>query len=299
MIKEELVQVRLNPANKKHYFSHGYTGEMGEVIDVLTTHLTKSSLTKITRICEDCGSEKVVTMKKYYPKCKCCASEQYVIENKKPANLCDDCGVELTNRKTARCKSCHYKFMVGENNPNYGKGDKIRGENNVNWKGGMPKCLDCGIELTNRNYKDIVRERCRPCRDKFYVGENHAFYNRDNHFCSCGEPKGRHSDACMKCYLESIHNPLYNGRSTAEQNRFARLVKIRDNGICNNCGAIEESMVAHHLEAFNINIEGRDNPDNGVCLCKDCHITFHKMYGFGGNTTEQYLEFKEKYNGSN
>ena len=33
------------------------------------------------------------------------------------------------------------------------------------------------------------------------------------------------------------------------------------------------------------------DPDNIVTLCKKCHTDFHKEYGFGNNTLEQYNEF--------
>jgi len=133
MIKEEIVQIRLNPANRKYYASFGYTGEMGEFIDVLTTHLTKSSETMVTRVCDSCGEEKVMQRKSVFPSCQRCV---VIAQNKatgKPKPTCKDCDKQLTNHNTIRCKPCHNAFIVGENNPNFGNGDKMKGENNPNF----------------------------------------------------------------------------------------------------------------------------------------------------------------------
>lgn len=85
-------------------------------------------------------------------------------------------------------------------------------------------------------------------------------------------------------------------------------------------------IVIHHLFAFNmildtalkiLNLDVRDKVnkyskqelDNilltvnklhekyglGIVLCKDIHILFHKEYGTGGNTKEQFVEFIKRY----
>lgn len=296
MIKEGIVQVRLNPANRKHYEAFGYTGEMGEFIDILTTHLTKSSEVKVTRICDSCGSEEVVSKKKASPVCqKCKVAETRIPDSdKKGYSPCKDCGVYVKNAK--RCKPCHSLFMVGENNPNFGNGDKIRGENNANWKGGKPKCIDCGNDLANNACVSKDVKRCRPCHNTWHVGANVSTYKHSRNFCKCGAKKSR-GDVCWDCYKEEVHNPNAVKRSNSDS-RWSKEIRELANYECDCCGSSDD-LCAHHLEAFMDNEPLRRELANGVCLCRLCHLSFHKTYGFGSNTTEQYLEFKEIYHGSN
>ena len=58
------------------------------------------------------------------------------------------------------------------------------------------------------------------------------------------------------------------------------------------CGNRDGNICAHHLDAWNKFKEKRFDIDNGVCLCKVCHIQFHRKYGYGNNTRQQYIEFK-------
>ncbi len=47
------------------------------------------------------------------------------------------------------------------------KGETAK-EKNSNWKGGKPKCIDCGGELSHRGHK-----RCKQCRANGQKGSNH------------------------------------------------------------------------------------------------------------------------------
>lgn len=62
--------------------------------------------------------------------------------------------------------------------------------------------------------------------------------------------------------------------------------------ICRNKSLKNNKIVAHHLESYDTNIDLRYDVTNGVALCECCHIDFHKKYGFGKNTAEQYREYK-------
>ncbi|AUR97932.1 multiheme cytochrome [Vibrio phage 1.245.O._10N.261.54.C7] len=229
MIKEEIVQVRLNGANRKHYAQFGYDGEHNEVIDVLSSHLPKSSRTHVTRICDHCQAEKVLRRCKYKSICQKCKAVEIGKERIDPSKTTCACG-NTKSYQAIGCKSCH--DQTGDNNPMFGKAQPHLTELNLtrspedhpNWKGGVPR------------------------------------------------------------------------KREGQSQQWS--VNVRKIGFCDLCNETAE-LQAHHLESHNLNVDKRWDVVNGVCLCKNCHVGFHKMYGFGDNTTEQYLEFKENYNGCN
>lgn len=65
---------------------------------------------------------------------------------------------------------------------------------------------------------------------------------------------------------------------------------------CDVCGSSNSNTLrAHHLDGYAEHPDKRTDVNNGVCLCDSCHKAFHSLYGYGGNTKEQYYEFKERY----
>lgn len=52
-----------------------------------------------------------------------------------------------------------------------------------------------------------------------------------------------------------------------------------------------DKIKVHHLNGFNWDIENRFNINNGVCLSNSVHEEFHRIYGKGNNTREQFEEF--------
>lgn len=65
----------------------------------------------------------------------------------------------------------------------------------------------------------------------------------------------------------------------------------RDKHTCQICHHKGNKIVAHHLDGWNWCKDKRFEVENGVTLCKVCHINFHKKYGYGNNTKEQYEDF--------
>ena len=65
---------------------------------------------------------------------------------------------------------------------------------------------------------------------------------------------------------------------------------IRSIGYCEICGS-NNTLNAHHVIG-RANYATRYLKENGVCLCVNCHKSFHKIYG-KNTTKEMFLEFIE------
>jgi len=66
---------------------------------------------------------------------------------------------------------------------------------------------------------------------------------------------------------------MANWRNSREY-RIWRAKVIRRDKRCVICGSIK-NREAHHLNHASYFPDQRFDPDNGVCLCKECHTQFH------------------------
>lgn len=73
---------------------------------------------------------------------------------------------------------------------------------------------------------------------------------------------------------------------------WAEAVKARDGRKCQRrgCGS-KERVHAHHRNNAADFRDLRLDVNNGVTLCENCHIEFHKTYGYHGTTAEDTDEF--------
>ncbi len=72
-------------------------------------------------------------------------------------------------------------------------------------------------------------------------------------------------------------------REVPEYDHWKRAVIARD-GTCQSCGT-QEGLHAHHIRHATYWPDSRYDPDNGIALCGDCHMTFHNDYV--GNTRKK------------
>lgn len=59
------------------------------------------------------------------------------------------------------------------------------------------------------------------------------------------------------------------------------------NAIMNESGGI----TAHHILSYKDYKDQRLDVENGICLCKNCHILFHRKYGYKNFTPDNLKEF--------
>lgn len=83
-------------------------------------------------------------------------------------------------------------------------------------------------------------------------------------------------------------------RSYPEYNTFVKKVLLRDNYTCGCCCNRGGSLEVHHLNGYNWFVEGRIDETNAITLCKNCHASFHSIYGLGNNTKEQFEKWLGK-----
>lgn len=114
------------------------------------------------------------------------------------------------------------------------------GENHFNWKGGKPKCIDCGKKLSQYGLK-----RCKLCAGKLRTKENNVSW------------KG---GITSKNQMERVKF----------RKQMQKLVFERDNYTCQMCGAKGDLQV-DHIQSWVEYVELRFCIDNCRTLCKSCH----------------------------
>ena len=83
-------------------------------------------------------------------------------------------------------------------------------------------------------------------------------------------------------------------RKTEEHYAWVRAVYEKDGFICQACGYDKGGTLnAHHLYSYADFEELRHEVSNGITLCKECHVSFHDVYGYGRNTAEQFSEYRQ------
>jgi hypothetical protein len=69
-------------------------------------------------------------------------------------------------------------------------------------------------------------------------------------------------------------------RRTGDFKRWRERVFLRDDYTCQSCGIRGGELHPHHIFVFSKYPEKRFDPDNGITLCKECHMSFHREYGY-------------------
>jgi len=87
------------------------------------------------------------------------------------------------------------------------------------------------------------------------------------------------------------HKALKGARKQLQS--WAMAVKERDGYRCQNpkCRSRNGIMHAHHIHNYADYPELREDIDNGITLCVDCHVGFHAFFGKKANNRRQLDEY--------
>ena len=199
---------------------------------------------------------------------------------------------------------------------------KVRGSDLIK-KDGTRQCRSCASTKIAEDRREIIIGNTYnrlTVIDYGYSDKNEYFWKCQ---CECGNityiratslTSGRtKSCGCLEREIiaeigrqqKGENNPRWNFDLTQEEREQGRLVdgynewtfKVKEkyNFKCDICGELGngKNLVSHHLDGYKWCKERRVDLTNGVCLCEHCHNEFHKLYGKGNNTEQQYIEFKE------
>lgn len=172
------------------------------------------------------------------------------------------------------------------------------GSANSHWKGGLPKCLDCGKLLSN-----YLAKRCFKCYLIWRaLPNNHPSITHGKtlkyHYCpDCQKQLSDYrAKRCKSCTITNAfkigkyknrnqykqNNPNWNGGSSFEPyscewtKELKYKIRKRDNYTCQNCGMTEEEHLIevgavlhiHHIDYNKKNCK----ENNLITLCFKCNL---------------------------
>jgi hypothetical protein len=225
-------------------------------------------------------------VKKYFSDQGCELLEDSYVNNSTKMKYKCECGnistiIFNSFQKGARCRDCKIE-KISEKNRKYGIGDvkEIFADRdcvlleqdykNTNTK--LRYICSCGTTYAMTLTGFLSGYGCPECKRNSLSGPNNYGWKPELTDAERARNKSRLSDTSYKEWRYSVFK--------------------RDLFTCQCCRKRGKGELnAHHLDGYNWCKERRTDVDNGVTLCKECHIEFHAVYGKGYNTREQYVSW--------
>jgi hypothetical protein len=268
MLQHKKISAKLHGKNRKHYEGMGFPyTKRGNVIWVFPEQVPKHSNTILPSICEYCG-EKSPTKASFYWQYKNGITGKFCCENKV-------------------CQSQHKELILLLANKKHPIEKLIK------------ICSDKGLRFLykfKKNERPYARCECIIHGSPVEV----ALTNLES------SQKKNHCSECVSDSKKGSKNPSYNFSKSDEERMkagwFPGRKKWKDTLLdkdkcCVACQS-EDKLEGHHL-IYTEDWELKADPDNGVILCKVCHIAkntgFHHKYGKKWEFTPMdFLKFLEE-----
>ena len=191
-------------------------------------------------------------------------------------NFCKECAKKKRKIYTHICEHCGKKFKSLEKRTKF--------------------CshICANIHRTNPKYK--AKHICETCGKEFYEYLSQTKNNKHT-YCSlkCKAKNEKILFKGEKSIRWNKNKPLEErerDRKYPEYYEWRRKVYERDNYTCQCCGDNKgHNLVAHHILNYSEHKDKRTDIDNGITLCKTCHMEYHNLYGYENNNKKQFIVY--------
>jgi endogenous inhibitor of DNA gyrase (YacG/DUF329 family) len=143
----------------------------------------------------------------------------------------------------------------------------------------------CSYDCANKSASRSVELTCKYCKSK-YTTTRGQVKNRGSKYCSrkCKDLNARLTFG-ENHYMWKGGGKSKRIRKGAKWKEWRTAVFERDDYTCQKCGdksgkGNQVELHPHHVKQFAYYPDLRFDIDNGLTLCKDCHIQLHKEIGF-------------------
>ena len=206
-----------------------------------------------------------------------------------------------TQTKTLfKCTICGHEWMtrpVGIYNRGYGCPQCKANNARKRWIWTNEMFLEKLSEVRNdvevlEEYKGSqknIKCRCKKCGEFWYVAPCRLLKNVKCFYCSYKED--RSGENCIRWNPNLTDKEREEGRKIPLYANFTQNVMKRDNYTCQLTGDRKSHHNVHHLNGYDKFVDERLDEDNAITLSENIHTEFHKLYGYGNNTKEQFYEF--------
>jgi 5-methylcytosine-specific restriction endonuclease McrA len=222
---------------------------------------------------------------------------------------CDDCG-ELHDRRirdldpnnnTHFCKRCVKTGergpmfgLYGENNPNFGqKRESVSGDKNPSKR---PEVKDkISKSLKGRPSGMLGKKHRNETKEKIKISNTGQKRSKEVVDKIREKRKIQVGDKCPS-WKGGITPVVRMARNHERYSIWRKSIFDRDEYICQVCKTSGKYLNGHHIVGVYENIDLIYNVDNGLTLCKDCHLLFHNKYGRKGfpnifDVMEEFINF--------
>lgn len=151
---------------------------------------------------------------------------------------------------------CYWQSLAGK--PNLGNAKRLTGKfgtNSIRWRGGKPKCSDCGKGLSNYHNK-----RCKKCVGVSISGNNNPRW------------KGGYENRLMLARKRRIKKMGNGGSHTLSQ---WEELKMQYDYMCLCCKRREPEISLSEDHIIPVSKGGDDNIENIQPLCRNCNSRKH------------------------